>query len=235
MFRDLLDQLGEEWVPRSRQNESVVDAGGVGGRCQEWNFKKGIQIHETGDVHVEVDAAVVMQQKVAEDVGPLDCLAVPYVGLVHFRSVVERILLLRVVFADPIGGVVFCPEQVCPIGVQRHAALACGLVLLEPIRTVAAVEVVLIEKNLMHDFGREVNGRRLTISESGWSVRRVVDEVQLQLWELDVCANALDEVADMRNGMVILAAPDREAEYNGEDQQGVEDVADMHFGSSSDG
>jgi hypothetical protein len=35
--------------------------------------------------------------------------------------------------------------------------------------------------------------------------------------------------------MVILAAPDREAEYNGEDQQGFEDVADMHFDSSSDG
>jgi hypothetical protein len=228
VFRDLLDELGEEGVSGSRQDECVVDAGRVGGRCQEWDVKKEIQVHKTGDVDIEVDAAVVLQQKIAEDVGPLDRLGVVYVGLVHLWSVVEWVLLLRVVFAYPIGCVLVCPENVLPVGVQSHAGIACGLVFRESVRTIIVVKVFLVEENLMHVLGYEVMRRRGVIRRGGRSIRRVRDEVQVQLWKSDVCADALDEIADVLNGTMMRASPECEADSNGEDQEGYAEVADVH-------
>ena len=154
VFRDLFDQLGEEWVARSRGYESVVDAGGVGAGCQEWVSKQGIQIFTAANVHVEVNATVVVQQKVSEDVGSLNRLPVLDVGLVHLWSVVERVLFLRIVFVDPISRILVCPKHVVPVRVQRNAAIARGLVFGEPVRTIVVVEVVLVEENLMHDLRR---------------------------------------------------------------------------------
>jgi len=176
VFRNLFDQLGQERVFGSRQNEGVVDAGGVGDGRQEWNLEEGIQVHTTCDVHVKVDAAVVVQEKVAKDVGPLNRLAVLYVGLVHLWGVVERIPFLRIVLAYPSGCVIFCPELVLPVGVKSNAAVACIFIFGEPVRTIAVVKVVLVEENLVDDLGHEVCG---VIRRSTCRVRRIVDTIRV--------------------------------------------------------
>lgn len=58
--------------------------------------------------------------------------------------------------------------------------------------------------------------------------------IQVQLREPDVRASALEEIADVQNRMMVQAAPEREAESNGEDQQGRADVAELHVDSFSD-
>jgi len=228
MFRDLLDQLGEEWVSGSRYHESVVDAGGVSSGCQEWEPEHRIQLFTTGDVYVEVDATVVVQQKVAEDVGPLNCLAVFDVWLVHFRLVVERVLLLRIVFAHPISCVNFRPELVLPVRVQTDTAIACGLVLLEPGRTIAVTEAVLVQENLVNYLGREVIRGRGAFISSIWRLPRVVGKMWVYRSKLDVRASALEKVADMQERMISPAAPEGEPRSDGEDQEGSADVAKLH-------
>jgi hypothetical protein len=235
VFRDLFDQPGEEWVARSRYYESVVDAGGVGGRSQKWGPEQVIQVFMAGDVHVEVDAPVVVQEKVAKDVGSLDRLAVLYVGLVHLWSVVKRILLLGIVFADPVGCILVGPEFVLPVGVQRDAAIACQLVFREPVRTIIVVEVVFVEENLMHDLRCEVIRGWEHIEERISCVLRVVEMIQLEFWKPDVCASALEEIADLVKGMVLSAGPEGESSSNGQDQQRCADVAELHFDPLSDG
>jgi len=177
VFWDLFDQLGQERVFGSRQNKGVVDAGGVGGGSQEWDLKEGIQVHATSDVHVKVDAAVVVQEKVAKDVGPLNRLAVLYVGLVHLWGIVERIPFLGIVLAYPSGCVIFRPELVLPVGVKSNAAVACSFVFGEPVRTIAVMKVVLVEENLVDDFGHEVIRGCGVIRRSTCRVRRVVDTI----------------------------------------------------------
>jgi hypothetical protein len=223
-------------MARSRDYESVVDAGRVGGRCQKWGSEQIIQILMTGDVHVEVDAAVVVQEKVAKDVGSLNRLAVLYVGLVHLWSVVERILLLGIVFADPVGCIFVGPEFVLPVGVQRGAAIARRFVFREPVWTIIVVEVVLVEENLMHDLRCEVVRGWDHIGESISCFRRgVLEVIQVELWKPDVCADALEEIADLVKGMVLSAGPEGESSGNGQDQQRCADVAELHFDPLSDG
>ena len=63
-----------------------------------------VQRFTAGQVQVQIDAAVMMEDEVAEDVAALYCLCIGSVVLVELR-------ILRV---DPFGGDVFRPKPVIP-------------------------------------------------------------------------------------------------------------------------
>ena len=63
-----------------------------------------VQWLKAGQVEVKVDAAVMVEDEVAEDVAALYGLCVGSVILVE----------LRVLRVDPFGGNVFCPKPVLP-------------------------------------------------------------------------------------------------------------------------
>ena len=70
------EEVAQEAVAGAGEDEGVVHAGGVGAGGDERDGAEGVEGRETCDVHVEVDAAEVVEQGVAEDVGALDALAV---------------------------------------------------------------------------------------------------------------------------------------------------------------
>lgn len=100
----------------AREDEGVVDACGVRGGGEEGCVQEGFQWRAAGDVGVEVDAAEVVEEQVAEDVGALDGL---WVGEVVGEDV-------GVVGEDEGCGVVVGPELVVPGWVEGCAALAGG-------------------------------------------------------------------------------------------------------------
>jgi len=89
----------------SGEDEGVVDARWVRARRDKGHVQERVYGDAAGDIDVEVDATVVVEQEVAEDVCALDGLRIT--------------LVVRedawVVGADEGGGIVICPKHVFPV------------------------------------------------------------------------------------------------------------------------
>jgi hypothetical protein len=81
--------LSHERVFFFRKHEVIRDAHGYGTRKNDGKDKEGIQTTQAANVEVDVDAAVVMQDKVANSIRPLDSI------WVRIKCVEEPTVVLR--------------------------------------------------------------------------------------------------------------------------------------------
>ena len=95
----VVNSLGHERVFLFRKHEIVRDADGYGTREDDGKDEKGVQATKTTNVEVHINAAVVVKDKVADGVRPLDCIGVG----------IERVEEPMVIFCNKLAGTSVCP------------------------------------------------------------------------------------------------------------------------------
>jgi len=91
--------LSHEWVLFFREHEIVRDADGYGARQDDRKDEKGIQSTKAANVEVHVDATIMMKDKVANGIRPLDTIRV------RIECVEEPTIIL----CNELAGTGICP------------------------------------------------------------------------------------------------------------------------------
>jgi hypothetical protein len=115
---EVVDRLEEEWMPLLSKDKVVGDADGVCLWENDGKVEEGIHGPLTANVEVDIDATIVMQNKIPDHVGTLDGIWVVVVG-------VEE---PRVMFRNELPGRIVCPELVLaagPVNSLRQRTSSC--------------------------------------------------------------------------------------------------------------
>lgn len=166
---------------RAGEDEGVVHASRVGAGGDEGDVAEVVQRLEARHVHVEVDAAEMVEQGVAQDIGALDALLVAAVVWEDVRVVLghERIRAL-------VG-----PEIVRPVRVHGPAALDRGLILCQlggpALGQKDLVDDLWCELAIACFWRRRAGGLRISIQRLGVPAEEGV--------ECAVCSRDLSEVS----------------------------------------
>lgn len=211
MAGHVLQQLRQERMAGLSRDKGIVDAGRVsaGRHVGQADNGRRVERHTTGDIEVDVDAARVVQQSIAQDVGALDVLGVA--GVVRQDVGVE--------LGDKGRGIDVGPQLVLPVWVQIGAAGDGGLVLGD-----AGVAQGDLVDDFGHDDGAERRIRRLEIG--GRDILRVsIQNIGVVMQQRVECAVRQDNFAQLVD---VPAEQDGEPE-NGNGRQG-HDVSGSHRG-----
>lgn len=126
----------------SCSNKGVVDSSGMGAWRDEWQAQQLclFERNRAGNVEIEVDTTILVQNGVSQHIGALDVLEVAFV----MRSD------LGVVFAHEAGRIGVGPQVVLPVRVEVTAAIHGGLVFGQVVASAT-------ESDMVNDF-RDLGG-----------------------------------------------------------------------------
>ena len=95
----VVNSLSHERVFLFRKHEIVRDADGYGAREDDGKYEEGIQATKATNVEVQINAAVMVKDKEADSIRPLDCIGVG----------VERVEEPTVILCNELAGTGVCP------------------------------------------------------------------------------------------------------------------------------